>query len=175
MLPGIRWCTATERFPRLTVVQPGTAQRLAVPSQNLFPVAAEVFLILPFQRVTGRTEAQREDLIFPARAADGPLYQSRHRLHHPLRSRRVQNLHVHQPAVHEEAGAVVALHRERCFQVVLPAHAVQQFAANHFPFDHRIQTIDQRPASVSSSALLCRRPHLWRGRQIPVDRLSINS
>ncbi len=62
-------------------------------------MATKVFLILPFQGVAGRTEAQGEKLIVPAWAADRTLYQSRHRLHYSFGGR-VQNLNVHQPTMH---------------------------------------------------------------------------
>ena len=73
--------------------------------------------------------------------------------HYPLCGR-VKNLHVHQPAVNEKASPIVALDGKRRFQVVLPAHAVGQHAADHFPFDHRVQAIDQN--SLQCPPLLCR-------------------
>ena len=51
---------------------------IAVAGQHCFPLAAEVFLILPFQRVASRTETQGENLIVSAGAADGPLYKASH-------------------------------------------------------------------------------------------------
>ena len=63
--------------------------------------------------------------------------------------------------MNEEAGPVIALDGERSFQVILPAHAVEQLPADHFPFDHRIQTIDQN--TNQSPPLLCRAVVLTSG------------
>ena len=57
----------------LSSLECGTARHctpLPVASQDLFPMAAEVFFILPFQRVAGRTDPQGENLIVPAGAAN---------------------------------------------------------------------------------------------------------
>ena len=54
----------------------GTA--VAVTRENFFSVTAEVFLILPFQGITGRTEAQGENSIVPAGTTNRPLNDSRH-------------------------------------------------------------------------------------------------
>ena len=54
------------------------AAAVAVPFQNLLPMTAEVFLVLPLQGVAGRADAKGEDLIPAARTADRTLKQTPH-------------------------------------------------------------------------------------------------
>jgi hypothetical protein len=56
----------------LSALQRGASRNctsVSVASQDLFPMAAKVLFILPFQRVAGRTDSQSENLIVPAWAA----------------------------------------------------------------------------------------------------------
>ena len=73
------------RYPMVNdygaLVPPGSVAHAAtvpVTLQNLLPQAGEVFIILPFERVAGCTEAQGENLIVPAGATDRPLNEPRH-------------------------------------------------------------------------------------------------
>ena len=51
---------------------------LAVPLQNGLSQAAEVLIILPFQRVTGRAQTKSKDLPIPARAMQRALNWTLH-------------------------------------------------------------------------------------------------
>ncbi len=54
------------------------AATIAVTLQNRFAQAAEILLILPFQRVAGRAQSQGQDLGVSARAVHHPLRETRH-------------------------------------------------------------------------------------------------
>jgi hypothetical protein len=49
------------------------ATTVAVTLQNNLSQPSEILLILPFQRVAGRTQSQRQDLGIPARTVHDPL------------------------------------------------------------------------------------------------------
>ena len=77
-----------KRLTRLTMMNDnrqiaasrGSAYAATIPitNQNRFAQPAEVFLILPPERVAGRTEAQGEDLLIPAPTIKCPLYAPLH-------------------------------------------------------------------------------------------------
>ena len=57
----------------LSSLQRGAARNctsVSVPSQDLFPMAAKVLFILPFQRVAGCTDPQGKNLVVPAWATN---------------------------------------------------------------------------------------------------------
>ena len=62
----------------------GDAAAVAISSQNLFTMAAEVFLILPSEGVAGRAKAESEDVITAARTADRSLEKTAHQLTSPI-------------------------------------------------------------------------------------------
>ena len=57
---------------------------IAVSPEHLFPQTAEIFLILPLERVTGGAHAQGEDFPPPATAVECPLSTCPDLLHFPL-------------------------------------------------------------------------------------------
>jgi hypothetical protein len=58
---------------------PGSATDTAamtVAFQNLLSQAAEIFVVLPFQGITGGTKAERKDLLVSAAAMQRPLHSA---------------------------------------------------------------------------------------------------
>jgi hypothetical protein len=62
-------------IPARSVTDPAT---IAISLQNGLTQAAEILLILPFQRVAGRTQAQSKDLCVSAWAVHHPLNETCH-------------------------------------------------------------------------------------------------
>ncbi len=108
---------------------------MTISRKNGLAMTAEVFLVLPLERVAGRAQPQRKNLLAPTGTADRTLNRLLLHRSHDDNAPRFNCRNLNHPAVYLEQCSIIASDSESRIKVACSSNRVEVFTADHFPLN----------------------------------------